>query len=172
MKYEMIFGDEALFDGVGVFTGMDIITRNIDDGLYRSSRLSDSTPSSLRKNPVVAMRRIIAEPKRWTWENKKAGVLPEVSAELIHKTRGICEFIGVGLDEDACWALKLQSGSIYIADKSGCSPIETPAEKEQREEDEFIRSISGTDIHYGTGTVKVLFEQGVRAAYRKLKGGE
>lgn len=82
MKYEMIFGDEGLFfDGAGEFTGIDIVTRNVDDGLYRTSRLSDSTPSTLRKNPVVAMRRIIKEPKRWTWEDKKAGRLPEVGAK-------------------------------------------------------------------------------------------
>ena len=47
-------------------------------------------------------------------------------------------FIGVGLDEDACWALKLQSGLIYIADKSWCQPIETPAEKAKREDDEWV----------------------------------
>ena len=89
---------------------------------------------------MIAMRRIIKEHKRWTWEDKKAGRLPEVGAELIHKTKGICYFVGVGLVENACWALKLQSGLIYIAEKSWCSPIETPAEKAQREEDEFVKS--------------------------------
>jgi hypothetical protein len=118
MKYEMIFGDERLFDGAGEFTGIDIVTRNVDDGLYRTSRLSDSTPSTIRKNPVVAMRRIIKEPKRWTWEDKMAGVLPEIGAELIHKTKGVCYFVGVGLVENACWALKLQSGLIYIAENN------------------------------------------------------
>jgi len=49
----------------------------------------------------------------------------------------ICEFIGVGLDEDACWALKQQSGSIYIADKSWCQPIETPEERAKREREEW-----------------------------------
>ena len=83
------------------------------------------------------MRRIIKEPKPWTWEDKREGRLPEVGAELIHKTRGICEFIGVGLDEDACWALKQQSGSIYIADKSWCQPIETPEERAKREREEW-----------------------------------
>ena len=48
MKYEMIFGDESLFDGAGEFTGIDIVTRNVDDGLYRTSRLSDCTPSTIR----------------------------------------------------------------------------------------------------------------------------
>ena len=84
MKYEMIFGDEALFDGAGLFSGVDIVTRNVDDGLYRTSRLSDCTPSTIRKNPIVAMRRIIKEPKRWTWEDKKAGRLPEVGAKCSH----------------------------------------------------------------------------------------
>ena len=82
MKYEMIFGDEALFDGAGLFSGVDIVTRNVDDGLYRTSRLSDCTPSTIRRNPIVAMRRIIKEPKRWTLEDKKAGVLPEVGCRV------------------------------------------------------------------------------------------
>ena len=96
--------------------------------------------------------------------------MPEVGAELIHKTRGICEFIGVGLDEDACWALKQQNGSIYIADKSWCQPIESPAEKAQREENEFVKSeMKDTTLSIEWACI---YERGVRAAYRKLKGGE
>ena len=45
--------------------------------------------------------------------------------------------------------------------------IETPEEKAQREEDEFIDSLKSVEIHVG-----VFFNQGARAAYRKLKGGE
>ena len=73
----------------------------------------------------------------WTVTDQKAGRLPEVGAELIHKTKGICYFVGVGLVENACWALKLQSGLIYIAEKSWCSPIETPEERAKREREEW-----------------------------------
>ena len=62
-------------------------------------------------------------------------------------TRGICEFIGVGLDEDACWALKQQSGSIYIADKNWCQPIETPEEKAARLRKEWKNNVIA--IHHG-----------------------
>ena len=46
------------------------------------------------------------------------------------------------------------------------NPIETPAEKAQREEDEFVSALYREAVH------DVTFEQGARAAYRKLKGGE
>ena len=137
IKYEPVFGDQSLLAEAGTFTGLDVVVRNVDTDLYHYCRHEDLTYDYLRKNPVVAMRRIIAEHKRWTVADQNAGRLPEVGAELIHKTRGICEFIGVGLDEDACWALKQQSGSIYIADKSWCQPIETPEERAKREREEW-----------------------------------
>ena len=48
--------------------------------------------------------------------------------------------------------------------------IETPEEKAQREENEFVDSLKSVEIH--DGTVSGFFNQGARAAYRKLKGGE
>lgn len=173
MKYEMIFGDEKLFDGVGLFTGVDIVTRNIDDGLYRSSKLSDSTPSSLRNNPVVAMRRIIAEPKRWTWEDKKAGRLPEVGCVVMAiDVNEVARIAAINNDSVCSVCVVFEDGDFITLHFSGIAPIETAAEKAQREEDEFVGSLAGADINYGTGTVKELFEQGARAAYRKMKGGE
>ena len=62
MKYEMIFGDEKLFDGAGLFTGIDVVTRNVEHGLYALCRLSNLTNDELKANPVVAMRRIIKTP--------------------------------------------------------------------------------------------------------------
>ena len=169
MKYEMIFGDEALFDGAGEFTGIDIVTRNVDDGLYRTSRLSDSTPSTLRKNPVVAMRRIIPEPKRWTWEDKKAGLLPEVGAKC---RQGHKDEIVVAVTEKFV-VTECQDMSVCTTRKDvfmrSYNQIETPAEKAQREEDEFVESITKCTPtnDYSTG-----YTEGLRAAYRKLKGGE
>ena len=96
--------------------------------------------------------------------------MPDVGAELIHKTKWICYFVGVGLVENACWALKLQSGLIYIAAKSWCSPIETPAEKAQREENEFV--VAMLDAASQEQLMSAGFKSGVIAAYRKLKGGE
>ena len=175
MKYEMIFGDERLFDGApedAEYAGWFCQETRWYMILNGKILFSDGGTWCTSDNPylsadIAAMRSIIKEPKRWTWEDKKAGRLPEVGAELIHKTKGICYFVGVGLVENACWALKLQSGLIYIAEKSWCSPIEMPAEKAQREEDEFVESTCRQNEPHST-----LYSDGVRAAYRKLKGGE
>ena len=173
MKYEMIFGDEALFDGAP--DDVDMIGYN--GGFYKNSQNGPMyccgctfTTDEYRNKGFIAMRRILKEPNRWTWEDKKAGRLPEVGAELIHKTKGICYFVGVGLVENACWALKLRSGLIYIAEKSWCSPIETPAEKAQREEDEFV--VAMLDAASQEQLMSAGFKSGVIAAYRKLKCGE
>jgi len=167
MKYEAVFGNQDLFDGAGTFTGLDVVVHSIASGIKSYARLSDLTPESLRNHPVCAMRRIIKEPKRWTVEGQKAGQLPEVGAELLHESEGCVNFVG---EFDFRWMLRTKEGGLYLAEKFYCSPIETPEEKAQREEDEFISSLSSVDIH--DGTVSGFFNQGARAAYRKLKGGE
>ena len=137
IKYEAVFGDQELLSEAGIFTGLDVVTRNVDTDLYSYCRREDLTYNYLIKNPVVAMRRIIRTPT-WTVADQKAGKLPEVGAELAHKTQGLCEFIGRGVDDKTCWALKLKSSLIYIADKNWCSPIESPEEKAARLEDEWV----------------------------------
>jgi hypothetical protein len=173
MKYEAVFGNQELFDGASLFAGVDIVTRNIDDGLYRSSRLSDSTPSSLRNNPVVAMRRIIKEPKRWTWEDKKAGRLPEVGAKC---RQGHKDEIVVAVTEKFV-VTECQDMSVCTTRKDvfmrSYNPIETPEEKAQREEDEFFFALKDEWQNPKSPPISsASFEVGVRAAYRKLKGGE
>ena len=170
MKYEMIFGDENLFDGAGEFTGIDIVTRNVDDGLYRTSRLSDSTPPTLRNNPVVAMRRIIKEPNRWTWEDKRTGVLPEVGSIFTYRGETLtCHFID---GDGEVWAHDIDN-KIVTPSLRDCQPIETPAEKAQREEDEFVNELmKDKDVYYTSSEQMVMCRKTARAAYRKLKGGE
>ena len=165
IKYEAVFGDQLLFNDVSD-KAVIVIKNNNSKYVITENESSDCFHLSLcQPDMYIAMRRIIKEPKRWTWEDKKAGRLPEVGAELIHKTRGICEFIGVGLDEDACWALKLQSGLIYIADKSWCQPIETPAEKAQRERDEWCNKAAKQlkNLEYNSTLISI---------YDALKSGE
>ena len=88
MKYEAVFGDQSLFDGAPedaemvasvcqmprwytVFNGKVLFC----DSKKESWRSADfNHPGS----QLLAMRRIIEEPKRWTAEDQKAGRLPEV----------------------------------------------------------------------------------------------
>lgn len=170
MKYEMIFGDAGLFDGAGLFTGIDVVTRNIDDGLYRTSRLSECTPSSLRINPIVAMRRIIKEPKPWTAADQKAGRLPEVDCIVTTYDGKPYVFVGESCNNDQ-WSLRdCETGKVCHTPISWVLPIESPEEKAQREENEFVKSeMKNTTLSMEWSCV---YERGLRAAYRKLKGGE
>ena len=129
MKYEVVFGNQELFDGAGTFTGLDVVVHSIASGIKSYARSSDLTPESLRNHPVVAMRRIIQEPKRWTVEDQKAGLLPEVGAELLHESEGCVNFVG---EFDFRWMLRTKEGGLYQAEKFYCSPIETPEEKAER----------------------------------------
>ena len=166
MKYEAVFGNQELFDGAGTFTGLDVVVHSIASGIKSYARLSDLTPESLRNNPVCAMRRIIQEPKRWAIEDQKAGQLPEVGAELLHESEGYVNFVG---EFDFRWMLRTKEGGLYLAEKFYCSPIETPEEKAQREEDEFVSLVESKYNHMPS---EISFRAGIRAAYRKLKGGE
>ena len=56
---------------------------------------------------------------------------------------------------------------VYEVDRVEFKPIETTEEKAQREEDEFVESTCRQNEPHST-----LYSDGVRAAYRKLKGGE
>ena len=85
MKYEMIFGDERLFDGAQ--DDIDMIGYN--GGFYKNSKDGPMyccgctfTTDEYRNKGFIAMRRIIKEPKRWTMEDQKAGRLPEVGCRV------------------------------------------------------------------------------------------
>lgn len=182
MKYEMIFGDEKLFDGAPEDSVIAIkrpfISGVRSEKMYFFSGAHDAiveAGSSFNFNNVIlktseyAERRIIKEPKRWTWEDKKAGVLPEVGAIAIGK-RTKLEYEVVVVTEKQI-IVKCTDGmctmyghDVFIA---LFEPIETPAEKAQREEDEFVDSLIEKGLVYTS-----FYVEGIRAAYRKLKGGE
>ena len=90
MKYEMIFGDEKLFDGAP--DECFCVAKNVygDRIFYKAEcrslfRLDNAEwkPLQFMSCTPLAMRRIIKEPKRWTWEDKKAGRLPEVGSDVL-----------------------------------------------------------------------------------------
>jgi len=181
MKYEAVFGDQSLFDGASkdavIAIKRPFISGVRSEEMYFFSSTFDAVMkagSSFNFNNVIlktaeyAERRIIAEPKRWTWEDKKAGRLPEV--DCVVRATGMNEDARIAAINNDSVCVVFEDGAFVTLHVSGIAPIETPEEKAQREEDEFISSLSGADIQ--DGTVKDFFAQGARAAYRKLKGGE
>jgi hypothetical protein len=165
MKYEAVFGNQELFDGAGTFTGLDVVVHSIASGIKSYARLSDLTPESLRNHPVCAMRRIIKEPKRWTVEDQKAGRLPEVG--WVVRATGVNEDARIAAINNDAVCVVFEDGGFITLHVSGIEPIETPAEKAQREEDEFVESTCRQNEPHS-----MLYSDGVRAAYRKLKGDE
>lgn len=176
MKYEMIFGDQSLFDGgpkdaemVG-YALIDLRFYKVLESavyFYRDEKWCLADNNYPGASPI-AMRRIIPEPKRWTVEDQKAGRLPEVD----------CVVRATGIDEDARIAainndsvcVVFEDGAFVTLHVSGIAPIETPEEKAQREEGEFVKSeMKNTTLSMEWSCV---YERGLRAAYRKLKGGE
>ena len=169
MKYEYLCGHVSDF-----FTMPEnvIAVVQLDHCVQGLTEFSQITECG---KPVLAMRRIIAEPKRWTVEDQKAGRLPEVGCrvDFCHKLNTNWRTGEIKYIDNQVAVIKaddIDRHFVYEFDRVEFKPIETPEEKAQREEDEFISSLSGADIQ--DGTVKDFFAQGARAAYRKLKGGE
>ena len=184
MKYEAVFGNQDLFDGASKYVVIAIkrpfISGVRSEEMYFFSSTFDAVMkagSSFNFNNVIlktaeyAERRIIQEPKRWTVEDQKAGRLPEVGAELLHESEGYVNFVG---EFDFRWMLRTKEGGLYLAEKFYCSPVETPEEKAQREEDEFVieHDESSLGVICMDSSHRKCYELGKRAAYRKLKGGE
>ena len=118
---------------------------------------------------LAAMRRIeeMQEPKRWTWEDKKAGRLPEVGSEVILRITGEIATVNAANKNMVC--LTFSDGGFSPFNVERIDPIETPVQKAQREEDEFVFLV---ESEYNKMPNEISFKAGIRAAYRKLKGGE
>ena len=175
MKYEMIFGDERLADKFNNDGSVFIVCRG--HGVYFEFESGNAGVNYVANCCSIGdsfyMRRIIKEPKQWTWEDKKAGRLPEVGSlvmvEDVEAENNIFEFAGVCAGSKRFAVKDITDGLLYFYIKEMIVPIETQEEKAQREEDEFVASITkctSTD-EYSSGYI-----EGLLAAYRKLKGGE
>ncbi len=146
MKYEMIFGDEKLFDGAPECATH--ATKGggfyyVDSGIVKfiSNMFFGARDVCGLAGYLVAERRIIKEPKRWTWEDKKAGVLPEVGAKCSHchsvdeRTVLLVTDKYVGIERDNSdmnpyFVTHAEFLHYYI-------PIETPEEKAARLREEW-----------------------------------
>ena len=177
MKYEAVFGDQSLFDGAPedavIAIKRPFISRVRSEKIYFFSTTFDAVMeagSSFNFNNVIlktdeyAERSIIAEPKRWTVEDQKAGRLPDVGAKYISDgTEFTCHYIDKSGD---VWG-HTKNDDVWCRSIGEIIPIETTEEKAQREEDEFVDSMCRPNEPCST-----LYIDGIRAAYRKLKGGE
>lgn len=132
MKYEMIFGDQSLFDGApedAEYAGW--FCQEVRWYMILNGKIlfSDGGTWCTSDNPylsadIVAMRRIIKTPV-WTWEDKKAGRLPEVGSTFTYKNETLtCHFIDC---DGEIWAHDINDRIVtpWLKD---CQPIETPAE--------------------------------------------
>ena len=171
MKYEAVFGDQSLFfdahrdcemvgNGHHKVKNEKLMVWNFSEKYWAESHTNKIT--------IAAMRRIIAEPKRWTFEDKKAGRLPEVGCK-VDTFIGERMIIGCDLKPKFFAVQHQEDGSMDILHISNIKPIETPEEKAQREEDEFVSLVESKYNHMPN---EISFKAGIRAAYRKLKGGE
>ena len=147
MKYEPVFGDQSLFDDAPEDAEMAAsvcqmprwYTMFNGKVLFCDSK-KESWQSADFNHPgsqLLAMRRIIAEPKRWTVEDQKAGRLPEVGCLVTTYDHKQYVFVGESCHNDQ-WSLRdVESGKVYHTPISWVLPIETPEEKAARLREEW-----------------------------------
>jgi len=181
IKYEPLYGLQKPFDNGPADSTAYGLFRDGDEYIYyKIDKTSvycfdtDNQWSHIDGAPTIpflAMRRIIADPKRWTVEDQKAGRLPEVG--WVVRATGANEDARIAAINNDAVCVAFEDGGFITLHFSGIAPIESPEEKAQREEDEFVDSESFfIDVCTMSGPMKAAYKQGARAAYRKLKGGE
>ena len=148
-KYEPIFGDQSLFDYApedaemitkphGNERAEPFFFKFINSRVYGCSNKCKTWEwCEYPANTTVALRRIIPEPKRWTWEDKKVGRLPEVGAKC---RQGHKDEIVIAVTEKFV-VTECQDMSVCTTRKDvfmrSYNPIETPAEKAARLKSEW-----------------------------------
>ena len=170
IKYEAVFGPQHLFKSTNA--EVIVVGPRGDKTESNIGLMAGNTPDGY---VIVAMRRIIKEPKRWTWEDKKAGKLPEVGCRVnfCHKLNTNWRTGEIKYIDNQVAVIKaddIDRPFVYEFDRVEFKPIESPEEKAQREEDEFI--VAMLDAASQEQLMSAGFKSGVIAAYRKLKGGE
>lgn len=134
-KYTPVFGPQELFCECGTFSGITAIGRNNVTGLLSYFKECDLSDDNVRKNPIVAMRRVIKEPKCWTVEDQKAGRLPEVG--WVVRATGVNEDARIAAINNDAVCVVFEDGGFITLHVSGITPIETPDEKAARLKSEW-----------------------------------
>ena len=175
MKYEMIFGDEKLFAGVPEYVEFIRYNSYSRDYLWGDLNVIHHLGfKDLTALPIVAMRRIIQEPKNWTVEDQKAGRLPEVGC-AVYSVRDRQQATVVAIDDD---------GDIWFQGVNRCvrctdcyysiHPLETPEEKAERLRSEWINdAINAVQKTDNTGGYEAIYDALLSGALSApTKGGE
>jgi len=153
MKYEMIFGDEKLFDGVPEYVEFIRYNSYSRDYLWGDLNVIHHLAfKELTALPIVAMRRIIQEPKRWTVEDQKAGRLPEVGCLVFGLNgRGECEVVASEKNELALRHVSTRNLMLVTvsAFNRNFKPLETPEEKAERLRSEWVDDAYGNTCVFG-----------------------
>ena len=143
MKYEIILGDERLFDGASEFVEVVRFNDYSRDYLWGDlNTIQLLTFEELKAIPIVAMRRIIQEPKRWTVEDQKAGRLPEVGCRVnfCHKLNANWRIGEIKYMDDQVVVIKVDDVDrpfVYEVDRVEFKPIEVSEEKAARLKSEW-----------------------------------
>ena len=182
-KYEQIFGDQSLFDGApedaemitkphGNERAEPFFFKFINSRVYGCSNKCKTWEwCEYPANTTVALRRIIPEPKRWTWEDKKVGRLPEVGAKC---RQGHKDEIVIAVTEKFV-VTECQDMSVCTTRKDvfmrSYNPIETTEEKSRRERDEWAKKASEF-IDDELDCVNLVGEHVMRRFYNAMLSGE
>ena len=153
MKYEAVFGDQKRFNEQNnemteVMLWHDCLGPNFVS-IKELSRmnLEGAIPHG---SVVLAMRRIIQEPKRWTVEDHKAGRLPPAGSKYLVGMHNIELECLYNDPKGNAWGFDAQ-GEVYGFAIKYCSPIETPEEKAERLRSEWINeainAVRKTDVN-------------------------
>ena len=178
IKYEAVFGDQSLFDGApedAEYAGW--FCQEVRWYMILNGKIlfSDGGSWCTSDNPylsadIAAMRRIIKTPV-WTVADQQAGRLPEVGSLIMEvESQDSFEFVGVCAGSKRFAVKDVLDGLIYFYNKDVISPIETPAEKAQRERDEWIDNACSFICFYDIGRVDAI--KSLEITYDKLKSGE
>ena len=139
MKYEMIFGDEGLFDGAPEDCILAVVAPGEDKTFYlenNKSKLRGKVLATVDGVVNLAMRSIIRTPT-WTVADQNAGKLPEVGCEVINTDHSIslyvlCKVIYVDGEVVIVYNGELSQTYSHKAFLVAFKPIESPEEKAAR----------------------------------------
>ena len=149
MKYEMIFGDEKLFDGAhedaviaikrpfieGVRSEKSYFFSTTFDAVMRAGSLFNFNDVIL-KTDEYAERRIIKVPV-WKKADQLAGKLPEVGAEVMCMDDSRHNFVGESIHAEH-WALcHGKTKKVFHIPATAVRPVETDTERQQRLKEEW-----------------------------------